>query len=962
MTAKPKSAKTKSGPNKKTATLPKDRLLPKLTVAFFNRPLITALLWIVLTVFGALSYTTLLHREGFPSVTIPITFVSGTYFVNDPAKVDADVAKPIIELALKQKDISTVQSQSGSNFVSVQVQYKEGTDAKAAAVELEKSVKDSSSLPGEAQLQYSVPYFGATGGDTDQIDEAVSLFSKDGSASTADLANKAEEAALWLRNKNLPLVKSVTVKNPFEVVTDPATNQEVTVQRSFDRFGKRESGKTDFKNSVIIGIAKKDGADVIKLDNEIRNAINELHSQPGFENYQTEVSASFAPSIKDNISELQRVLLEGLIAVLVIGSIVIAIRASFITVIAMVTTLLLTLGLLYVLGYTLNVITLFALILGLALIVDDTIIMTEAIDAARTRRTDAREAVREATRKISRAMVAATLTASLCFAPLLFVGGVLGSFIRAIPVTIISSLLISLFVALVFIPFFARFILLRPKQMGNRAEKEPAADFESRLAAFIAGPMLWARNSKKRLYGVGLTAVFIGTAFLMAGLFIAKDVVFNIFPPTKDTNGLILSITYGPGTDIENAGLDSEIIDGIAARVLGDNFVQSSYFATGSDQSAMEQIELISYTKRDVTSQQLAKQLQQTFDAELDEGPRVQVGQVDVGPPSNSFIIQLEASDREAAFKAADDLSVFMAKTELKRINGKTAHFTNITTTNPTQYLRAGNKQIITVSSGFDGDDTSTLTALAQTAVKDKFTPAKLQEYGLSRDALSFDLGQESENQDSFKTLALAFPLLMLVIFLLLAIEFKSLLQPLLIFMAIPFSIFGVMLGLRVTNNAISFFTMLGFFALIGLSLKNTILLTDFANQSRKSGMSAIDAAVAALEERFRPLFATSVTAVFSLIPLALSSPFWQGLAVVLIFGLLSSTLLVITVFPYYYLGGEFLRLHISARAFITWAVLTGLVSTGVSILTSPAYGLLVIPASLVAVIMQRYYARRLVR
>ena len=133
----------------------------------------------------------------------------------------------------------------------------------------------------------------------------------------------------------------------------------------------------------------------------------------------------------------------------------------------MITVLGATLALLFLLGFTLNVITLFAIILSLSLIVDDTIIMVEAIDAQRRRQKDAKKAVEEATRKVSRAMIAATLTAALSFAPLVFVGGILGNFIRAIPITIISALLISLLVALVFIPLFAKFILLGKKQMGE---------------------------------------------------------------------------------------------------------------------------------------------------------------------------------------------------------------------------------------------------------------------------------------------------------------------------------------------------------------------------------------------------------------------------------------------------------------------------------------------------------------
>jgi multidrug efflux pump subunit AcrB len=120
--------------------------------------------------------------------------------------------------------------------------------------------------------------------------------------------------------------------------------------------------------------------------------------------------------------------------------------------------------------------------------------------------------------------------------------------------------------------------------------------------------------------------------------------------------------------------------------------------------------------------------------------------------------------------------------------------------------------------------------------------------------------------------------------------------------MAIPFAIFGVAFGLFITHNDISFFSMLGVFALIGISLNNTILLTDYANQAQREGKSASEAIAGAVKARLRPLLTTSITSVLALLPLALADPFWEGLAYALIFGLLSSTLLVITVFPYFYL------------------------------------------------------------
>ncbi len=955
----------------KKTKLPRDRLLPKLTTAFFDRPRITALLWVALILFGTISYTTLLRREGFPSVNIPITIVNGTYFVNDPAKVDHDVAKLITDAAVKQPDVDTVQAQSGPNFFFVTVQYQEDADAKAASAELQKAVNATGKLPHDAQIKYDVPYFGATGGDTQPVDMGISFYSTNPKTSTQEIASKAKDAANWLKAKHLSYVKDAFVKDPFQKVTDPSTGEPVTIQQTFDRFGVRSDDHTNFHTSVLLGVTGVKNFDVLKLDKQVREAVTELNKQPQFKGFQAGVSASLAPNIKDNISELQRVLLEGLVAVLVVGSIVIAVRASIITVISMVTVLLAALGFLYLIGYTLNVITLFALILSLALIVDDTIIMVEAIDSARRKTHDAQAAVKEATRRVSRAMVAATATASLSFAPFLFVKGILGNFIWAIPITIISALIISLLVALIFIPFFARFLLLGKKQMGGKGVKEIASGFEKSVAAFVAKPMLWARHSRKRLFSVGITALIIGFGFFAGGIFIAKDVVFNIFPPTKDTNGLILQMNFPAGTTVEGAAAIAAKADTLTADVIGSNFVQSSYYNTGSDNSAVNNVEIISYTKRAIHSPEIVRQLQQKFDRDFEQA-KVAVGQSDVGPPSASFTVQINATNREDATRAARAIAAYMEKTELKRPSGKTAKFTNVTVSNPSQYIQAlvkdkdtkksSVKSIITVAAGFNGNDTSTLDTLAQSAIEKEFNNERLKQFGLHASDVTTDIGFESQNQDSFNTLVLAFPILLVVMFVLLAFQFRSLLQPLLIFMAIPFSIFGIMFGLRITNNAISFFALLGFFALIGLSIKNTILLTDFANQARRSGLGPVDAAVAALEERFRPLFATSATAVVSLIPLALSSPFWQGLAVVLIFGLLSNTILVVTVFPYYYLGAEYLRMRISPKHFFAWLALTVAVIVAVSAATSFKYGILVLPLSIVFVIFQALYKRMLWR
>lgn len=933
-----------------------DRLLPKLSLFIYDHARTAAILWVCLTLFGVLSYTVFMKREGFPSIAIPITVISGTYLVNDPAKVDREVAKPISDIVLADDRVQSVQSSARGSFYTLITQYREGVDADQAGRDLEQRIEREANLPAQASLKIEAPQFGFTERGDDAV---ISVYLENKGFTTEALVVEAESLIDSIRSKNIADVEAISIIDPYTTGTDPATGKQVITQTNFDRYGERSSegsgSKTAFYQSVAVGIMQREGSDVIKLDDQLRQAVADYNNRRQDSGFRAVVSASFATDIKDQIGELQKALLEGLLAVLIVGSIVIAIRASLITVLSMLTVLAITVAVLFVVGYTLNTITLFALILCLGLIVDDTIIMVEAIDARRRRYKDPRETIKTATRKVSRAMVAATLTAALSFAPLLFVGGILGGFIRAIPVTVITSLLVSLAVALIFIPLFARYLLLGKKQMGPKNVKEPVSRIEARIAAFISRPMVWARHSRHKLVGVGLVAVVIGFGFIGAGGYLFQKVTFNIFPPSKDTNGLIMELRFAPGTTIANAQVTADRAQQILGDTLGDNFKTASYFADANEQAARMAINIIPYSERDIRAPQLEAQLETAF--KDFQGAQVDIALADVGPPASDFSVQIATDDRAAAFKLAQDLQVFLQDRQLNRPSGEKATVTEVTLADPGVYQRSDGASFVAVTAGFDSTDTTTLVTLAQNAVKAEFDAEKLQTYGLPADALDYDIGQEQENQDSFKSLAIAFPVLLLVIYLLLAVQFRSLAQPLLIFMAIPFSLFGITLGLYLSDNAFSFFAMLGFFAIIGLSIKNTILLTDYANQLRRDGAGAVDAAVGALAERFRPLIATSLTAVVSLIPLALTSPFWEGLAIVLIGGLLSSTFLVVMVFPYYYLGAEYLRMKFSRTVVFVWLLLSAALVTVVVRTGAP---LALVPLALVAAAILVGFAAKL--
>ncbi|MCU0667653.1 MAG: efflux RND transporter permease subunit [Patescibacteria group bacterium] len=885
------------------------KLLPRFSLFFFDRPRFTAILFLFIFLFGVASYTTLLKREGFPSISFPVASIIGTY-IGDARTVDQKVALPISKAALEQEGASTVQSQAFDNFFNVFVQYQESVNAQEAAKELEQKLKQDKIIPPQAQVKVSAPYFSPAGVQLDPVDIGISVYAKnnqDISKLIADANNVVDQ----LNKKQLSTVENFFLVNPFEKAVNPFTGQSQVVQQSFDRYGSREADQNQFYNSVLVGVTKADGADILEFDQQVRTALDSVSSQDEFTGTSMVVSASFATDIKDNISELQRELLIALVAVLIIGSLIIAIRASLITVLSLIMIIFSVIGLLYLIGYTLNVITLFALILSLALIVDDTIIMVEAIDAQRRKQKDARKIVAESTRKISRAMLSATFVAILSFAPLLFVSGILGSFIRAIPVTVIAALIISLIVSLTFIPFLARFIMLRKGSVGKEGAEDFAAGFEEKIANFITKPMMWAKGSPKKLSLVGITALFVGFMFIAIGGYYGTKVSFNIFPSSKDTNNMQVTLTFNPGTNLEESQVITDTANDIIANSLGEYLNFGSLYNSGNERSATLSITLVPYKDRGPKSPELVAQVQKDLDEQL-KGAQAKAVQLDAGPPAQAFTVIVVDDNRRGSFRLANDVAKFMETLTVTRPDGTVAKVTNVTQPNPDQFVRVDSVERVPVSAEFDGSDTSRLFILAEEAVNQAFPPSKVESYGLEQDALQFDLGQEAENQESFAALQIAFPLVLLAIYILLAVQFRSLLQPLLIFMAIPFSLFGISLSLYLTSNPFSFFAMLGFFALIGLSIKNTILLTDYANQARKAGKGAVNAISDSLKERFRPLISTSLTGAVAITPLAIISPFWQGLAVLIIFGLLSSTFLVLTVFPYYYLGAELLKNNIN--------------------------------------------------
>jgi multidrug efflux pump subunit AcrB len=871
-------------------------------VAFFaSKTSLTVALWALFVGFGILAYSTLLPREGFPSINVPISVVSGTYFVEDPELVDREMAQPILDALADRPEIESLDSTASSNFVTIIATLDEDYTSTEGAEIINQELA-SVALPEQAQVEarsLDVSRF------LNRFDLLVGVYGPDDVS-----AIELEEAAAQLvpAFESQPEVVGAEVVELFRRGTDPETGDEVLIESSFNQITATSGGDAaalQFRPSVAIGLVAAPDTDALAIrdgaDAGLASAYEDGLVPDG---YEAKVAVDFATQIRKQISSLQGNVLTGVIAVAIVALLLISWRASIITALFIFTVLATSVGVLYLLGITLNTISLFGLILALGLFVDDAIVITESIETFREGRHSAIEIIRHAIKRVGAASISGTITTVLVFAPMLAISGILGEFIRILPLSVIVALVTSLILSLIFIPLAARFVILAarpaPAVLGG------VEDWLSRQTA--AGP---DTRGRRGLLTAGL-GILTAVAFVVValGVFLPR-VGFNIFPKAKDSTELSAEYTFPPGTTIEQAKALTGEINRAAADALGSSLVQG-YTYSGSAGGAVTQFSLTDIGDRPKAPTLVAERLDpiaEQFGSE-NEGLRVVFSQIGAGPPEAlfPFQVQIRGEDADALARAADDVAATLDGAEIERPNGTTFQVleTNIELTDVV--ARRDGDRYVEVQARFDGDDVSTTTAETREFLEARYGPDELAALGLPDDALQFDFGLESDNQESFASMGPAFAIALIAMLILLIIQFRSTVQWLLVFLAIPFSLFGVFGGLLLTDNELSFFVMLGLLGLIGIAVNNTILLTDFANQERRAGADRKTAISTAIRRRFRPLVATTLTTVAGVLPLALSDPFWEPLGYTIIFGLLSSTFLVLVSFPYFYLVVEWLR------------------------------------------------------
>lgn len=873
---------------------PKQPFLTTLAVTAAKRWKITLVGWIVLILAGGYAFTTGLAREGFPAINVPIVLVEGFYFVDDVEQVDVEVSQPLTNAMLDVEGVSSIETYSGSNGLLVVVEFEDAYTAEEGAVALE--AVGAPAVPPEAQIAFR-PLNVAKYLET--YDILVSVVAENADATPESLQARAGEVQTHLLGSDA--IAEAEIQDSLTAAVDPVTGDEIVRQTSFSRAYTDELG--EYRPSIVIGLIRADnGQDTIAFSEAVQDHV-EL---AGFDDVV--ITADFAVDIKAQLKSLQNNLLTGLVAVAAVSFLLIGWRTALVTSGFMITVVAAAFLILWVTGFTLNTITLFALILTIGLLVDDAVVIAESIDANRGESSDPLEVVRIAINRVGRASLSGSLTTVLVFMPLLFVTGIIGKFIRVMPITVIITLLASFVLSIVLISALAGAFLLTGKPSNSpiiRLEDKTAIALEKMASKLEGQP---GKGFLLSLGGVLLSFIPIGL-----GIYLFLSLGFNVFPPSKDSNILQVELEFDRGTEIGQAEQLAAQIDEITVEVLGDD-LRSSVYLVSDERSALVFLDLLPYDQRSTKSPVLVDRISERV-ADL-EGVSVAVSQQDQGPPSTKFpfSVQIRATvdQVDAAQLLAKDMAAGLSGAIVLETDEATTSLVETEYTTANNINRSDGVRTWFVNGRFDGDDLTELLNLTEELVGERYPADDLVARGLDADALVFDFGIESENQEGFDSILSALLVALLAMIVLLMTQFRSLVQPLLIVMAIPFSFLGVGAGLSLTDNPLSFLVMIGLIGLIGVVVNNTILLTDAANQARRAGATPAAAIGLALRRRFRPLIATTITTVAGLAPLAISDPFWQPMAITIMVGLVSSTILVLLAFPFYYRAVEYTRVAVA--------------------------------------------------
>ena len=822
----------------------------------------------------------------------------------------------------------------------------------------------------------------------------------------------AVETGNFLRNSEEigNLVVGVNQQQPVYLRQIAKVEEGPATSNQYVSFGFGSAEKHNLKSNypaITLAIAKKKGTDAMHLSKQILEKVEHIKNDIVSNDIHVETTRNYGETASEKVSELLLHLLVAIVVVTLFVMLAMGWRGGLVVFLSVPVTFALTLFSYYLMDYTLNRITLFALVFITGIVVDDSIIIAENMHRHfKMKKMPFLEAAIFAINEVGNPTILATFTVIAAVLPMAFVSGLMGPYMSPMPIGASIAMILSLVVALTLTPYLG-YIFLREREKRGHDTTPPKLEDNAVYKIYKAfiSPMLETRW-KRWTFMVTIIVALLGSMML----FYTKSVAVKMLP-FDNKNEFQVVIDMPEGSTLENtAVVTRDVADFIAKQPLVLNYqcyvgtsgpisfngLVRHYDLRKDENMADIQVNLVDKKDRKIQSHEIVKNMreqiqviakkhnaniklveippgppvlstlvaeiygpdyskqidiakqvkglfnstkgvvdvdwmveddQQQFKIEVDKEKAMRYG---VAPAQVVALVNASLSDMKVGIlhdsSAYEQINIILKLNDSEKSNiddikslkivnaigniiplGDIVHITK--DIKEKSIFRKNQKRVVYVVADMAG--TLESPSYAMSDISDKLPSIKLPtQYTLKEEYTAqpemednFSLKWDGEWQityEVFRDLGVAFLVALIFIYMLIVAWFQNFTIPLLMLVAVPLSLIGIVIGHLMMNAYFTATSMIGFIALAGVMVRNSILLVDFVNIRLEEGIPLKQAIIEAGAVRTTPILLTAGAVALGAV-IILFDPIFQGLAISLMGGTITSTFLTLLVVPLLY-------------------------------------------------------------
>ncbi len=1007
-----------------------------------RRPVTTVMVILIIFLAGVIAYQNL-ELAYMPTMDSPMAVVSTSYNGAGPEEIEELITKPIEQTVSTLTGVDTISSTSSTGSSMVMIEFVDGTDLDQATQDLrEKIDRVKGRLPDDANEpsimkmdmnseSISVGIISDKYSDVDTLynmcdDKLTSRFEKIEGVSSVSIGGGSEEEVeitinpeklqqygisisnirqkLSSENANTPTgeilqgdtdlqlravgeFKSLEEIKQLVISTSGGNIIQLSDVADVNKTTKEKENLSliNGKQGVMYQLTKQSDANIVTVTDNIISAINEIKADyPELDIQMLTTTADYIKTSVDNV--VKTAFQSALIAVFVLLVFLRDPRTSVIIGISIPTSIVATFAMMYLKSMTMNTISMGGIVIGIGMLVDNSVVVLENIFTYHKNGFSPKEAASKGANEVAMAVTASTLTTIAVFGPLIFVSGMIGQLLQDLAYTICFALLASLVVSLTFVPMACSVLL-------SRQDKKKVKNKKNNIFTKIGNGWLFVLdsidNGYQRLLRIALKhrikTVVIVIILFAASLSTLSFMNMDLMSRT-DESAMSVSISMPNGTKYElKEEMLFKVLDTIGeipeaemtfARVgggggggRGGGSASINYNLVDKEERSRSTDEIVAETKQKVkniagaeiavsassnamgsmgggsalslkitgeetdTLKEISDDLIDLISS-IDGATEVESSLDDAVPEGNIVINRAKAakyglstsdiantvstavSGSTATTYKIDgteiDVVVKYPQDRIKYINdlnslnittaqGAVIPITEVADLNMGESAvsinRENQQRYITISAKFDGAATSQVQSLVQEKLNSYVFPDNYEyEFG----------GNMRTMQESFTNLFYVLLVAILLVYMIMASQFESLIYPFIVMFSMPLAVTGGIFGLFITGQSFTATSFMGIIMLVGMVVNNAIVLVDYTNRLIKfKNMQCTEALLEAGPARLRPILMTTLTTVIGLVPMAVAissgMETQQPLGIVVIFGLSVSTLVTLVLIPVLY-------------------------------------------------------------